>query len=101
MLTDKQMLENVALFFLFFLAGVGFTKPTVFRVLPGKLRIGIWWVAGSVRTRARFDLSLILVLYTWYHTTESNPRHKSVQVQRLARVPGVVTVCSYPTEITL
>ena len=26
---------------------------------------------------------------------------KSVQVQRLARVPGVVTVCSYPTEITL
>ena len=49
-------------FFRFFLAGVGFTKSTVLRVSPGKLRIGIWWVVGSVRTRARFNLSLILVL---------------------------------------
>ena len=63
LLTDKQQLENVAFFFRFFLAGVGFTKPTAFRVSPGKLRIAIWWVVGSVRTRARFNLSLILVLY--------------------------------------
>ena len=60
--TDKQKLENVAFVFVFFLAGVGFTKPTVFRVPPGKLRVGIW-VVGSVRTRARFNLSLILVLF--------------------------------------
>ena len=63
LLTDKHKLENVAFFFRFFLAGVGFTKPTVFGVSPGKLRIGIWWVVGSVRTRARFNLCLILVLF--------------------------------------
>ena len=47
-------------FFVFCLAGVGFTKPTAFRVSPGKLRIGIWWVVGSVRTRARAHASIYL-----------------------------------------
>ena len=101
LLTDKQKLENVTFFFRFFFAGVEFTinKPTVFRVSPGKLRIAIWWVVGSVRTRARFNLSLILILYIIQPSRIQGTT--SVQVQRLARVPGVVTVCSYPTEITL
>ena len=57
-------------------------------------------VGRRVRTYAR-TLQSIFNLGLVYDTTESNPRHESVQVQRLARVPGVVAVCSYPTEITL
>ena len=56
-------------------------------------------VGRRVRTYAR-TLQSIFNLGLVYHTTESNPRHKSVQVQRLARLPGVVTVCSYPTAVS-
>ena len=57
-------------------------------------------VGRKVRTYAR-TLQSIFNLGLVYHTTELNPRHKNVQVQRLARVPWVVAVCSYPTKITL
>ena len=96
MLTDKQKLQNVAFFFVFFLAGVAFTKPTAFRG-----EVEDWDMVGrTVRTYAR-TLQSIFNLGLVYDTTESNPRHESVQLQRLARVPGGVTVCRCPTEITL
>ena len=77
----------------FALAGVGFTKPTavVLRVSPGTLRIGIY----RGRTRARFTFSLGLVPRNGVETQGTN---SSVQIQRLARVPRVMTVCSYPTD---
>ena len=101
MLTDKQKLENVAFFFRFF-----FGRRRIYEadsLARFTWEVEDWDMVGRrVRTYARTLQSIFnLGLVYRYHTTESNPRHKSVQVQRLERVRGVVTVCGYPTEITL
>ena len=99
MLTDKQKLENVAFFFRFFFGRSRIYEADSLPRFTGEVED--WDMMGRrVRPYAR-TLQSIFNLGLVYHTTESNPRHKNVQVQRLARVPGVVTVCSYPTENTL
>ena len=92
-MTDKQKLENVAFFFRFFFGRSRIYEADSLPRFTGEVED--WDMMGRrVRPYAR-TLQSIFNLGLVYHTTESNPRHRSVQV------PGVVTVCSYPTEITV
>ena len=50
--------------------------------------------------RARFNLPLILSFVIIIHIVEPS-RTQGTKVCKYTSIPGVVTVCSYPTEVTL